>query len=42
MDRLLEAGVSLSDVYEMGSQVLLEMMRAIPTEEEVENTANFS
>lgn len=42
MDRLLEAGVPLSDVYEMGSQVLLEMMKAIPTEEDVENTANFS
>lgn len=42
MDRLLEAGVPLSEVYEMGSQVLVQMMQAIPTEEDVEKTANFS
>ena len=42
MDRLLDAGVPLSDIYDMGSQVLLEMMKSIPTEDDVENTANFS
>lgn len=42
MDRLLGSGVLLSDVYEMGSLVLVEMMKAIPTEEDVEQTANFT
>lgn len=42
MDRLLDSGVPLSEIYDMGSQVLLQMMKAIPTEEDVENTANFS
>jgi len=42
LDRLLEAGVTPAQVYEMGSQVLVEMMKAIPTEDEVEAQANFS
>jgi len=42
MDRLLDSGVPLSEIYDMGSQVLVMMMQAIPTEQEVENTANFS
>ena len=42
MDRLLGAGVPLSDIYDMGSQVLLQMMKEIPSEDDVEKTANFS
>ena len=42
MDRLLEAGVTLSSIYELGSQVLVLMMQAIPKEQDVEDTANFS
>jgi len=42
LDRLLDAGVSPAKIYEMGSAVLLEMMRLIPSESEVEERANFS
>lgn len=42
MDRLLEAGVTPGQVYEYGTQVLTEMWKAIPTEQEVEDQANFS
>ncbi len=42
LDRLLDAGVSPGQVYDMGSEILLEMMRQIPTEREVEEVANFT
>lgn len=42
LDRLLEAGVTPSQVYTMGTEVLAEMIKAIPTEDDVEETANFS
>lgn len=42
MDRLLESGVTPAKVYEYGTQVLMEMMRVIPTEQEVEDQADFS
>jgi hypothetical protein len=42
LDRLLDAGVTPAKVYEMGSEVLLEMMRVIPSEQEVEERANFT
>jgi len=42
MDRLLDAGVLVPEIYDLGSQVLIQMMQAIPTEEAVDNTANFS
>ena len=42
LDRLLDAGVSPAKVYEMGSSVLVEMMRVIPSEQEVEERANFT
>mgnify|MGYP000035330417 FL=1 len=42
LDRLLDAGVTPAKVYEMGSAVLLEMMRVIPSEQEVEERANFT
>ena len=42
LDRLLEAGVTPGKVYEMGSAVLVEMMKVIPSEKEVEERANFS
>ena len=42
LDRLLSAGMTPGSIYEQGSQVLVQMMQAIPKEEEVENTANFS
>jgi len=42
LDRLLDAGVSPAKVYEMGSEVLIEMMRVIPSEQEVEERANFT
>lgn len=41
LDRLLEAGVSVGSIYEMGSLVLTEMLRAISFEE-AEEKANFS
>jgi hypothetical protein len=42
LDRLFDAGVTPAQVYEMGSEVLIEMMRVIPSEQEVEERANFS
>tara|TARA_B100000900_G_scaffold394867_1_gene392711 strand:+ start:8152 stop:8517 length:366 start_codon:yes stop_codon:yes gene_type:complete len=42
LDRLLDAGVTPAKIYEMGSEVLLEMMRVIPSEQEVEEKANFT
>jgi hypothetical protein len=42
MDRLLESGVTPGQVYEYGTMVLMEMMKAIPSEQEVEDQANFS
>lgn len=42
MERLLEAGVTPASIYEQGSNILVEMWKTIPTEEDVENTANFS
>jgi len=42
LDRLLSAGVSVSDVYEIGSDLLVEMMQQIPTEKAVEEQANFT
>lgn len=42
LDRLLDAGMTPGAIYEQGSNILVEMMKQIPTEQEVENTANFS
>jgi len=42
LDRLLDAGLTPGSIYEQGSAVLVEMMKVIPTEQEVEDTANFS
>lgn len=42
LDRLLEAGMSPGSIYEHGSAVLVEMMKNIPTEKDIEDQANFS
>jgi len=42
LDRLLDAGMTPGSIYEQGSAVLAEMMKNIPTEKDVEDTANFS
>jgi len=42
LDRLLDNGVTPSAVYEMGSAILVEMMRIIPSEDGVEERANFT
>lgn len=42
LDRLLEAGMTPGNVYESGTLVLVEMLKLIPTEQEVEDQANFS
>lgn len=42
MDRLLEAGCTPGSIYENGSLVLMEMWKVIPTEQEVEEQADFS
>jgi len=42
LDRLLDAGMTPGAIYEQGSNILVEMMKQIPTEQEVEDTANFS
>ena len=42
LDRLLDAGMTPAAIYEQGSAVLVEMMKNIPTEKDVEDTANFS
>lgn len=41
LERMLDAGMTPGSIYEQGSAVLVEMMKTIPTEEEVEATANF-
>lgn len=41
MERLLNAGVAPGYIYNVGSDLLIEMMKKIPTNEEVEETANF-
>lgn len=42
MDRLLEAGVTPGEIYDHGSQLLLAMAQQLPTEDEVEDLANFT
>ena len=42
MERLLEAGCTPADIYDIGTQILLEMVKIIPSEEQVENQTNFS
>jgi len=42
MDRLLEAGVTLDKIYEYGSQILVNFMKVIPSEDSVEENVNFS
>ncbi|MBM84400.1 MAG: hypothetical protein CMM47_00055 [Rhodospirillaceae bacterium] len=41
LDRLLDAGVAPAYIYEQGSNLLIEMMKEIPTEKRVEEKANF-
>lgn len=41
LERLLENGVTPARVYEMGSSLLVEMIKVIPSEKEVEDKANF-
>jgi hypothetical protein len=41
MERLLEANVSPSEIYEIGAKCLTMMASAIPTKNEVETTADF-
>jgi len=42
LDRLIDAGVKPAYIYEQGSDILLEMMKQIPTDEKVEEKANFT
>jgi hypothetical protein len=42
MDRLFAAGVSLADIYDLGSQCLVAMASKIPKEEDIEDRANFT
>jgi hypothetical protein len=42
MDRLLEAGVPLASVYQYGSEILVNFMKVIPSEDSVEENVNFS
>ena len=42
LDRLLDAGVAAGAIYEMGSNLLIKMIDEIPTEEAVEDQANFT
>jgi len=42
LDRLLESGVTASIIYEQGVTALSFMATKIPTEEEVDEKANFS
>jgi hypothetical protein len=42
MDRLLSAGVNPGYIYEIGSDLLIQMMEKIPKEQEVEEKANFT
>ncbi len=41
LDRMLDAGMTPAQIYSIGSTVLVEMGKVIPTEDEVEETANF-
>jgi hypothetical protein len=41
LDRMLDAGMTPAQIYQQGSAVLVEMGTMIPTEDEVEDTANF-
>lgn len=41
LDRLLGAGVPIHQIYEDGAQCLLQMAQALPSEAEVEDTADF-
>ena len=42
MDRLLEAGVTPGMIFEMGTNILIEMMKVIPSENEVDQNINFT
>ncbi len=42
LDRLLGAGVGAGEIYAIGSQLLIEMLKEIPSEEAVEEQANFT
>lgn len=42
MERLLDAGMTPGEIYEMGSNILVEMMKMIPSESKVEDQTNFS
>src|SRR6056300_193708 len=42
LERLLDAGMTPGQIYEQGTEILIEMMKSIPTEQAVEDTANFS
>tara|TARA_R110000822_G_scaffold144811_2_gene283624 strand:+ start:1111 stop:1458 length:348 start_codon:yes stop_codon:yes gene_type:complete len=42
LDRLLDAGVKPAYIYEVGSNLLVEMMKEIPTEEAIEEKVNFT
>ena len=42
MDRLMDAGVTPGAVYELGVKCIVEMTTKIPTEDAVEQTANFT
>ena len=42
MDRLMANGVTPGAIYELGVQCIVEMTRKIPTQQQVEETANFT
>lgn len=42
LEILLESGVYPSKIYESGTLILVEMLTAIPREEEIEEQANFT
>jgi hypothetical protein len=42
MDRLLDSGVTASEIFDHGVQCLVAMAEKLPTESEVEDTANFT
>lgn len=42
MERLLDNGVSISDIYDYGSKILVMMFEALPKEEQIEEQANFT
>ena len=41
MEWLLENGIQPADIYEKGKDCLILMSSALPSEKEVEDTANF-